>query len=89
MRNQNYDMDSSSKDKTHAPLIQNFDVMKQLNDQKNEITRLKTVNRDINKINYNKTFKEDEDEDSFVKDNDINRKLSIRDKIVLITLYSV
>ena len=89
MRKQNDDIDMSSKDNPDAPLMQNFDVIKQLNAQKSELIRLKTMSRDAKKVNYNKTFKEDQEDDALVKDNEINRKLSIRDKIVIICLYSV
>lgn len=75
-------MDISSKDNTDAPFIKELDVIKQLNAQKNEINRLKTMNKEAKKLNHSKTFLEDNEEDGLVQDTDINRKLTIRDKIV-------
>ncbi len=82
MRRQDTDMNMSSKDNPDAPFIKEFDVIKQINAQKSELHRLKTMKKEAKKLNNNKTFIEDNEDDALVKDADINRKITIRDRIV-------
>ncbi len=85
MRKQNQELEmSSSKDNPNATLIK-LDMIKQLNDPKNVLVTHKSMNHNPNKkINHNKTFIEDQEDDALVKDAEIFRKLSVRDKIVTI-----
>lgn len=77
---------SSFKDKTNVPFIRDSDLFKQLNAQKNELNRLKTINYEThNHLNENKSYEEDK-KDNLYKNIDILRKLSIRDKIVIMIL---